>query len=231
MFLLNPFRVTVDPFFSTVVQLAHFDGTNGQSGGMTNSCPRGNSISITGGNGSLVTAQFVFGTTSMRQTGGPFSSASSSDYQFGNNDWTVEFRLRTDTVQLKNVFDMRDTTGVTAALTVYTYADGRIAFFTHGAERIVSSAGVIAATTWYGVAVSRVSGTTRMFVNGTQVGSNYTDGNNYNGIARVTSAITGPLLNANWDEIRVSNGAFGAGAGRYAANYTLATEPFPQNGP
>lgn len=231
-----------DPYFGTVVNLTHFENYYGSpkpdNYGLTNSCPRGNQISLINGSGNELTGvKKVFGDYSLRRlnTDGPGISAALSgqhtDYKFGTYDWTVEFRYQIDNVAAANynIFDMRVAGGTPAALTIYTYTNGRLGFYVSGAERIVSAASTIASNTWYAIAVSRVSGSTRLFVNGTQVGSTYTDSINYNASARIAlgSDSNANPPNANWDELRISNGLYGAGAGRYAANYTIDTEAFP----
>jgi len=219
-----------DPAFSTVVQLAHFDGTNGSTT-FTNSCPRGNTM-INNAGSTISTAQSVFGGASLRidnSVGAGIFGSALSDYQFGSNDWTIEFRFRPDAVALINIYDGRVGSANAACPTIYTLANGTLIYFVSNADRITSASGVITAGAWQAIAVSRVSGTTRMFVNGSQVGSNYTDGTNYNVSTQVSvgSKFTTGQKNAYYDELRVSNGAFGAGAGRYAANYTPAAIPFP----
>lgn len=243
-FIIDQYRLISDPYFDTVVQLAHFEDQYGSprpsNYQLTNSCPRGNTLGMTNGSGAdLTNAWKVFGTQSLRRnnlfttgTAAAFATIH-ADYQFATADWTIEFRYRIDNVAVANynLLDMRfaGTTGNTAV--IYTYTNGRIAFYVNGAERIVSGAGVIASDTWYAIAASRVSGSTRLFVNGTQVGSTWADTTNYNASATIClgSSTAGNPINANWDELRISNGIYGAGAGRYAANYTVATAPFPDS--
>jgi len=51
--------------------------------------------------------------------------------------------------------------------------------FNQGSTDHISDSGTVDLGQWYHIAVSRASGTTKMFKNGTQVGSNYSDTNNY----------------------------------------------------
>lgn len=220
-----------DPAWSTVVNLSHFDGANGSSTFTNSSTSGASAFTQAISTDVLSTTQFVFGTASLRRgsSGTCVATQAETYYQFGTNDFTVEFRFRPDTVQTANIFDMRVAAGgSTAAPTIYTLSNGTIVYFHNGADRITSSTGVITATTWAAIALSRVSGTTRLFVNGNQVGSSYADGTNYNVSARGTcgSYIALPT-NAYYDEVRISNGAYGAGAGRYSGNYTIATAAFP----
>ena len=52
-----------------------------------------------------------------------------------------------------------------------------LVYFVNSATQITGP--TVVANQWYYITVSRVSGTTKMFVNGSQVGSNYTDSTNY----------------------------------------------------
>lgn len=220
-----------DPAWSSVVNLSHFDGSNGSST-FTNSSTSGATAFTQGGSSDVLsTTQFVFGTASLRRgsSGTCVATQLENYYVFGTNDFTVEFRFRPDTVQTANIFDMRQSGGGNAAVpTIYTLSNGTLVYYHSNTDRITSSTGVITATTWAAIALSRVSGTTRLFVNGTQVGSSYTDSTNYNVTARgCCGSYTAQQTNAYYDEVRISNGAYGSGAGRYSGNYTIATAPFP----
>lgn len=223
-----------DPYWTTVVNLTHFDGANGGTT-FTNSAGTnaGGAIVQNGGSDALSTTQSVFGGASLRRSasGTAASAAVDAKYAFGTSDYTVEFRFRPDSVATANILDMREVSGGnTNKVTIYTLSNGTLVFFLNGADRITSSSGVITATTWKAIALSRVSGTTRMFVDGTQVGSNYTDSANYSGSARICcGSYTSSQVSAYYDEVRVSNGVFGSGAGRYAANYTIDTSAFPDS--
>jgi hypothetical protein len=95
-------------------------------------------------------------------------------------------------------------------------------YYTNSNDRI--SSGALTATTWYHVAVSKSSGSTKMFINGTQVGSTYTDANNYGtsaplGIGTYWSSgspVTTSTLNGYIDDLRITKGY-----ARYTANFTV----------
>ena len=78
---------------------------------------------------------------------------------------------------------------------------------------------------WYHIAVCRASGSTRMFVNGTQVGSTYVDTTTYlQTPVFIGSSYLGTteLLNGYIDDMRVTKGL-----ARYTANFTPPTTAFP----
>jgi hypothetical protein len=157
-----------------------------------------------------------------------FSGASNTSYLhatttsaivFGTGDFTIEFWIYFNSVANTNIVDGRDTTGNQLAISLYLVSTLR--YFTNGADRITGP--VLATGTWYHVAISRVSSSTRMFVNGSQVGSTYADTNNYvgpnfciGGFRVVPTA----NLNGYIDEFRVTK------AGRYSSNFTPQTTPF-----
>jgi hypothetical protein len=64
-------------------------------------------------------------------------------------------------------------------LIIYSGVTNSFQYRVDGTGEIVGTGSVTKAGQWYYIVVSRLSGTTRMFVNGAQQGSNYTDGSNY----------------------------------------------------
>ena len=89
------------------------------------------------------------------------------------------------------------------------------------------SGGTLAINTWYHVAVSRSAGTTRLFLDGTELGSSYTDTNDYGSSKPVvvgsnydTSSPTEAFA-GNIDEIRIKKAQ-----GSYSGNFTPTTGEF-----
>ena len=177
------------------------------------------------GNAQVDTAQSKFGGASalFDGTGDYLFSPSNSDFGFGTGDFTLEGWFRF--VNFTNgpaLFDLRAAGGTEVKPLIYCGSDGVLYYYVNGAARITGSA--LSATTWYHITVSRASGSTKMFVNGTQVGSTYSDSNNYGttvvsiGIASWNTAFN--AFNGHADEIRVSNSA------RYTTTFTPSTSPF-----
>ena len=78
----------------------------------------------------------------------------------------------------------------------------------------------LVADTWYHVAVSRSGSTTKLFLNGTQEGSDLTDSTNYGSTRPIKIGANlngGAEFTGHIDEVRVSNSA------RYTANFTAPT--------
>ena len=195
-----------------------------QSGFETITDRLGKTVSA-GGNAQHSTAQFKFGTASflLDGTGDYVSSPTSTDFEFGTGDFCIEmFVRRSRTGILETFVDMRNVAGEVVP-TMYVDATGYLHYYTNGASRITGATSMVA-NVWYHVAVARVSGNTRLFLNGTQQGSTYVDSNTY--LARPVKfgarnydnlqAFQGYL-----DEIRVTKDI-----GRYPSAFTPTTTAF-----
>lgn len=78
-------------------------------------------------------------------------------------------------------------------------------FHQNSIDRITGSA--ITVNTWYHMAAVRSSGTTRLFINGVQTGSDYIDSNNYASPGMVTIGGESTAGLTGWiDEVRISTG-------------------------
>lgn len=231
-----------DPAFSTVVNLTHFDGSNGAVPPYTNNGSAATGFTTVVAGGALTTSISKFGVSSYNGTPTPgrhvYVIGGGSAYTVGTNDFTYEFwvyplTLNIDYNSVKVYFDTRTSTGTGSPVVIlYTpVADGSLRMNT-GSDVITSAAGVITAAAWNAIAVSRASGTTRLFVNGTQVGSSYTDSNSYAATGQIylgSAYNNGGGCLGYFDEFRFSNGSVGSGAGRYTANYTPETAAFPDS--
>lgn len=222
---------STDPSFGSVVLLCHFDGADGSWTPPLNvvqALGRGNVMSG-GATAQLDTAQSLFGGASLwvnNTTTQWAQSATHTDYAFGTGDFTIEFAVRTPTLSADILYDQRPgSNGAYPALS--TNSSGDLFYYVSGATRITGSA-VLATNTWKRIAVSRVSGTTRMFVEGTQVGSSWSDSTNYLQAAITIGASSISIGQTPWDgwidEMRITKGV-----GRYSSNYTVATAAFPDS--
>ncbi len=177
------------------------------------------------GNAKLSTSQKKFGTASLALDGTTdyISLASQADFSFGTGNWCIEAWLYpTATGTYRTLFDLRtgsaDTGGIILGL-----SDINALYFYYNGNYRIGPVGSVPINTWTHVALAKVSGTTRAFVNGTQVGSDYIDGNNY--AARPVRVGADP--NGNYaftgyiDEVRISKGV-----GRYSSNFTAPTSAF-----
>lgn len=173
-----------------------------------------------GGNVQTSTAQFRFGSSSalFDGTGDFLYCRNHSDYAFGTTDFTIEFWVRnTSWATTEYMMDARQAAGTVAPQLFY---NGGVRFATAGTTRITG--GTLTTNTWHHIAISRSGTNTRLFINGTQSGSTYTDTNNYtqNPINFGADFAVANGLSGNLDEIRISRSA------RYTANFTAPSSAF-----
>jgi hypothetical protein len=151
-------------------------------------------------------------------------SSTNGTFNTGTGDFTVECWFNTDTVGSQGlIMDLRQSNNTNVGVVLY-HDNADIKFFAQGADRITGS-GLISAGTWYHIALSRSSGTSKFFLDGTQVGSDYADTNNYGlhgiGLGTVHSSGGGSAnFEGHIDEVRFSNTA------RYTTSFTPQTAPF-----
>ena len=180
----------------------------------------------TAGNAQVSTTQAKFGTTSMSLDGtGDYLRPYSADpniFAFGTGDFTIETWAYFNSVTGQPfIYDGR---GATTTPTIYIF-NGTIYYYVNATNAITGS--TLSTGQWYHIAVSRSGTSTRMFVNGTQVGSTYSDSTNYTNTAGrpvigVESGLASGYLNGYIDDMRVTKGV-----ARYTANFTAPTAPFP----
>lgn len=170
----------------------------------------------------ISTAQSKIGSSSAYFDGtGDYLEINSSTLQHGTNNFTLECWFRTNSSsKYQIIFDQRDADSQVAP-TIYMPPGNTLLYFVNGSTRITG--GVISTGTWYHIALSRSGSSTKLFINGTQSGSTYTDNNNY---------INKPVIIGNYkpnlgatvdgyiDELRISNSA------RYTSNFTAPTTAF-----
>jgi hypothetical protein len=183
------------------------------------------------GNAQVSTTQAKWSPTSMAfdGTGDYVVSPSSISFGYGTGDFTIEFWLYLNSASADQTIVSNLTSVSSTNPHLYLLgAGGTIRYYTAGADRITGSA--LSTGQWYHIAVAKASGSTRLFINGTQSGSTYTDGNNYGtsaplGVGTYWSAgapVTTSTLNGYIQDLRITNGY-----ARYTANFTAPTAAFP----
>ena len=198
-----------------------FDGK--VTGWVTNLDRESKTISLSG-NTTLSTAQYKFGTASLYLdgTGDHADISSTSEFGFETANFTVEAFFRFDNVTgTKYLFDMRSAATTTA---INVYADDDNINVAVGSSNVITGTTTLLPNTWYHIAVSRSDDGTKLFINGTQDGSTYTDANNY-GSSRPL-AIGGDWNNANLfvgyvDEVRLTKRL-----PRYISGFSTPTAKF-----
>ena len=163
------------------------------------------------GDSQLDTAQKKFGTASILLDGTEdnVKVPTSEDYGFGTSNWCLEAFIRPNSVTgIQHIFDLRDASSTDTAPKLYL--NGTTLHFGVG-NASVRSGGTLATGTWYHVAVARNGGTTKLFLDGTELGTG-ADTNDYGSTKPVVigsdyQATPAEAFNGWIDEVRISKGA------------------------
>jgi len=187
------------------------------------------------GNAQISTSVKKYGTGSMAFDGtGDYlkpNMATPNLYAFGSGDFTIEFWgyiLQTTPEQM--FIDWRPAGTQTTQPLIYVTSAGVLAYYVSAANRITGA--TLSTSTWYHIAVSRSGTSTKMFLNGTQTGSTYTDTTVYTNVAgRPVISFDGNTTNSGYlngyiDDLRITKGY-----ARYTANFTAPTAALPDIGP
>jgi len=176
------------------------------------------------GNAQISTSVKKYGTGSLAfdGSGDYLVEPTNVNFGYGTGDFTIEFwvYLNSTSTNMTIVSNLSSASSTNPHI-YFASAGSVIYYYTANADRLVSPA--VSAATWYHVAVCRASGSTRMFINGVQAGSTYTDSNNYGtsaplGIGTYWSAgspVTSLTLNGYIDDLRITRGY-----ARYTSNFT-----------
>jgi hypothetical protein len=222
---------TGDAYYPQVAALLHFDGVNGSTVITDNSK---NNLYVTASNGAAIsTAQSKFGGASVLfdGTNDNLTIASNSVFDFGTNDFTIEFWVYFNALSTSRMLVERWTTGNANSWQIYWRSTGTsIAFLVGSSTILLQDSNTTRITTgqWYHIAVTRSSSTNRLFINGTQVASatDSTSLTNSLPLAIGTQTSTGTnYLNGYIDELRITNGY-----ARYTSNFTTSSIAFADGG-
>ncbi len=178
------------------------------------------------GNARLSTSIKKFGASSLYLDGtGDYANVQSNpDFNFGTGDFCLEaWVYPTSTGTYRTLFDLRTASPADGGGIVLGITDANQLYFYHNFNFRIGPVGTISQNTWTHIALAKVSGNTRAFVNGTQVGATYTDTNNYAARPlRIGADPNGSFAFTGYlDEIRVSKGS-----ARYTTNFTPLTSEF-----
>ncbi len=182
------------------------------------------------GSAQISTAQSKFGGSSMAfdGTGDYLITRDNPNFVYGTGDFTIEFWVRfTATGEYMHVYDQRPASTDGAYPTIRLNQTGNgLEYVSTSAVRI--SGGSITTGVWYHIAVARAGTSTKMFLDGTQVGSTYTDSTNYlNGTNRPFIGgsgyhVTSLYFQGYIDDLRITKGY-----ARYTTTFTPPTTAFP----
>jgi hypothetical protein len=176
------------------------------------------------GDAKISNAQAKFNTTSLALDGiGDFISVPTQpDFGYGTGDFTIEFFWRPTALGIQQVLLDCRTASNDTAIYLEMNAAGNVRLFVSNAYRITSSAACTAGT-FNHIALFRVSGVTKLAVNGTVTPTTYTDANDYpERPLRVGASWTGGSPSTGYvDELRVVKGV-----AKYTTSVTVPTAAF-----
>jgi len=193
---------------------------NGTSGGIIDYTGKNNLETV--GNVQLRSNIVKYGNTSMYfdGTGDYLYIPSSINYGYGTGNFTIEFWLYLNSTGLQTILSHLSSN---PQVKPHIYYSSGVRFYVNGAD--VITGGAVTVSTWTHIALSRSGTSTKLFINGTQSGSTYTDSNNYGTsspliIADYGVPVTGTnMLNGYIDDLRITNGV-----ARYTANFTTPSK-------
>lgn len=228
--------VETDPYWGNVSLLLHADGADGatttvDSSGFAHTVTRRAAATLS-------TAQKRFGTASMKFPGngggngasvGAFLVTTTAALALGTGDFTLEgwVYMTATPIYYSMLLDFRPAFGGGNYPTLYI--DSSLALVHHRNGSTIMQGGALALNTQVHWAMSRSSGTCRLFLGGVQVGSSYTDSTSYLTDTRLVVAESAQnegygSLGGYLDELRVTKGV-----ARYTANFTPSTAAFPNS--
>jgi hypothetical protein len=158
-------------------------------------------------------------------SGNYLTVSSSADFGYGTGDFTIEMWIyRTVSGATQFIYDQRTATPTNFAPLLFINTSNQL-LFSDGSATQITGATTIPLNAWSHIAVSRSGTSTRLFLNGVQQGSTYTDTRNYIATpvrigARFdgTSPFTGGI-----DDVRIIKGV-----AVYTANFTAPAAALPQ---
>lgn len=235
-FLLNPFRFgggggggDSDPHFSSVVALLPMNGSNDST----------TFTDITGrvwtpfGNAKISTTQSKFNGSSGLFDGVSdyISTAASSDFAFGTGDFTVECFVYIKSWTNTSPYLIGNYTGAASGKWgFYINASGTQLGFRHADSVVIHQNCSMSLNTWHHVAVDRISGSLKMFVDGFKLAADAAFTANLNASSVVAIGALAPSypnndeLDGHMAEMRVTKGV-----GRYTDDFSSPAGAYPHS--
>jgi hypothetical protein len=212
---------TRDALFGSVALLLRMDGT-GSSFADSSGTPK---TVTANGNATQSTTQSKFGGKSAAFDGsGDFLTI--PQIAFGTSDFVLELWLYFNSISgaYTGIYDGRpNENGNYPALLLN---GSSISWYTFDDFNITGPS--LSSGQWYHVAVARASGSTRMYVNGTQVGATYSDSTDYESSATtlIGNGAGNFFMNGFIDELRIT---VGNSRGYTGSTITVPTAAFPDS--
>lgn len=214
----NSVTIVTDPYFSSVSLLLNGDGTNGSTTFTDlSSSPK---VITAYGTTQISTTQKKFGTASLLFDGsGDYLSLSANTaFNFGTGDFTVELWIKTNIkINYQSIFISAD-----ASLWLHTDSAGNLIYGAGSGDRLTGY-GQVCDDAWHHIAITRFSGTVRLFIDGVQKDTT----SNTTSINLTTPITIGTYSSSRYytgyiDDLRITKGV-----ARYTANFTPPTAALP----
>ena len=217
-----------DPYFSSVVLLAHMDGTDAST---TFTDVKGHTLTAVG-NAQIDTAQSKFGGASglFDAAADYVSSADSADWNLGSGDFTIEAWVRFNTTATDKTIVSQFGASGNRGWNLHLKAGPSLSlqYTTDGSTlQYIDNSWSPSTGQWYHAAMSKSGTNTYMFIDGTQIGTTQTlSGTLYNSTIDLNIGGYNNGAGGFWDgwidELRITKGV-----ARYTANFTAPSAPFP----
>lgn len=211
-----------DPYYSSVSLLLHADGTGST---FVDSSPTPKTITAYGDATQSATQSKWGGKSAAFDGSGDYLTIPA--IAFGTGDFVLECWLYFNSISgsYTGIYDGRP--GVNGAYPALLLNGSNIAWYVGNAFEITGSS--LSAGQWYHVAVARASGSTRMYLNGTQVGTTFSDSTNYASSATtfIGNGSGGFFMNGFIDDLRIT---VGSSRGMTGSTITVPTAAFPDSG-
>jgi len=224
----------VDPDWSNVASLLHFDGIDGSTT-FTDQTEKEWNLH---GEVEISTAASRFGGASALFVGGGLSTPDSADFDFGAGDFTIEGWLCPTAFSQFRVIYVKRASGANFAPVCLQYDSSdstriSVRMSTNGSSWTVLFSSTIALVTgtFQSFAVVRHGATVALYINGLAAGSSNALGSsalmtNTSPVAIGMDGDASSTYLGYMDDIRITKGV-----ARYLAPYTPPTTPFPNQGP
>jgi len=147
-----------------------------------------------------------------------------ASFEFGTGDFTVEtWVYLNNTTGTQIIYDSRASGTSDTTPTLYL-ASGSLTYYSGGSDRIIG--GALSTGIWYHVALVKISGSTKLYLNGSQTGSTYADSNTYiNSAGRPTIGAMSFNLGNSPVNGYLSNVRVVKGVGVYTGTFTPSIIP------
>ena len=215
-----------DPDFNYVTMLLHGDGTNGaQNNTFLDSST--NNFTITR-NGTPTQGSFSpYGDLWSNNFSGStqyLTIATNAVFTYATGDFTIEgWAQLGKTGAIQYLVDQRNSGTASAIIpTIYVSASNVLTYFVSGAAQITGTTALTVGV-WFHFSVCRSGTSTKLFLNGVQEGSTYSDSNNY-AASRVLLASQADTA-ANFLQGYLSNVRLVKGTALYTSTFTPSTTP------